>query len=204
MFKIFPTVSNSTSNSITLCHKLYLMKEKLIMNIKEKLNRPIVLVGMMGAGKSYLGHALADALSLALVDSDAEIEKQEARSISDIFAKDGEPAFRAIERDVITSLLQRPPQVIATGGGAVVTPETLTAMEQQGLMIWLNPSLQTIWGRIAHETHRPLLACDNPQDVLQDLMDKRRDLYGRAHIHIDDSADSVDHILEKIAEHLNR
>lgn len=182
------------------------MNTKNVTYIKETLSLPILLVGMMGAGKSYIGRALSERLSIPFVDSDAEIVKHTGKAISDIFAQDGEVAFREAEHGVIRTLLSQPPHIIATGGGAVVKPETLALIKEQGLVVWLNPSLSTIWSRIKDETHRPLLDCDTPQDVLEQLMSERRALYAQAPVHINDDVltaeNSVEKILQRIAEHL--
>lgn len=182
------------------------MIEKHTQSIAGNLKKPIALVGMMGAGKSYIGQKLAKALDCEFHDSDACIEQQVGKAIAQIFSNDGEQAFRAMEQDVIYGLLSKKNVVIATGGGAVTTSETLGALKQKGVMIWLNPSLDTIWSRIKDEGHRPLLDCDHPQDVLENLMDKRRDLYAQAHIQIDDnvltSEKSVEQVIKAINEHL--
>src|SRR3990170_5827058 len=118
-------------------------------------SRSIVLVGMMGAGKSSIGRRLATRLGIPFVDADAEIEKAAGMSIPDIFATHGEPDFRAGEARVIARLLESGPQVLATGGGAFMNPDTRAAIGAKGVSVWLNADFETLMRRIKRRQDRP-------------------------------------------------
>ncbi len=151
-------------------------------------NKPIVLVGMMGCGKSYIGKALANEFGLPFYDSDSLLEKQQGKSITQIFADDGEAHFRVLEKEVISDLLDRGLCVIATGGGALTTAETLSKVKSAGVSIWLNSDIDTIYERVKDDKTRPLLDCENPKAKLEDLLLAREELYDQADIEIDNSA----------------
>jgi shikimate kinase/3-dehydroquinate synthase len=142
--------------------------------------RSVVLVGMMGAGKSSIGRRLASRLGIPFVDADAEIEKAAGMSIPDIFATHGEPDFRAGEARVIARLLDGGPQVLATGGGAFMNADTRTAIGAKGVSIWLNADLETLMRRIKRRHDRPLLHTDDPAATLQQLIDARYPIYALA------------------------
>jgi shikimate kinase len=139
--------------------------------------RSVVLVGMMGAGKSSIGRRLATRLAIPFVDADAEIEKAAGMSISDIFATHGEPDFRAGEARVIARLLEGGPQVLATGGGAFMNPDTRAAIGAKGVSIWLNADLDTLMRRIKRRHDRPLLHTEDPAATLRQLIDARYPTY---------------------------
>jgi shikimate kinase len=142
--------------------------------------RSVVLVGMMGAGKSSIGRRLATRLGIPFVDADAEIEKAAGMSISDIFATHGEPDFRAGEARVILRLLDGGPQVLATGGGAFMNPDTRAAIKAKGVSIWLNADFDVLMRRIKRRQDRPLLRTDDPAATLQRLIEERYPTYGLA------------------------
>ena len=181
------------------------MKETHIKIIKEKLDRPIVLVGMMGAGKTYLGQQLAKALELPFYDSDDEIEARHQMSIKDIFAKHGQEKFREFEYEVIEGLLSRSPHILSTGGGAVVEDDTQTIMYEKGLMVWLNPSVKTIWEQVKDEiAHRPLIATSaNPQKVIEDLLIERSPRYACSDLQTNDETNNVESLLKMTADYLS-
>ena len=139
--------------------------------------RSVVLVGMMGAGKSSIGRRLATRLNIPFVDADAEIEKAAGMSIPDIFATRGEPDFRAGEARVIARLLDGGPQVLATGGGAFMNPDTRAAIGAKGVSIWLNADFDTLMRRIKRRHDRPLLHTDDPAATLRQLIDARYPIY---------------------------
>ncbi len=150
------------------------------MNI-DILNKPIVFVGMMGCGKSYIGQALAKDLGINFYDSDKLIEEQEGKSISRIFAESGEKKFRNIEKDVILDLLDKSMLcVISTGGGAVTSFEVLDSIKNKSISIWLQSDVNSIYSRLIGDKTRPLLQCDDPISQLKKLLDKRYDLYSKA------------------------
>jgi shikimate kinase len=142
--------------------------------------RSIVLVGMMGAGKSSVGRRLATRLGIPFVDADSEIEKAAGMSIPDIFATRGEPDFRAGEARVILRLLDGGPQVLATGGGAFMNPETRAAIKAKGISIWLNADFDVLMRRIKRRQDRPLLRTEDPAATLKQLIDARYPTYGLA------------------------
>lgn len=157
-------------------------------------NRSIVMVGLMGCGKSSIGRRLATALTLPFVDADEEIERAALKSIPEIFADHGEAYFRDGERRVIKRLLANGPQVLATGGGAFMNEETRAAIRADGISIWLRADLDVLMRRVAKRDNRPLLKADNPAAVMQALMDQRYPVYAEADITID-SRDTAHEII---------
>jgi len=154
-----------------------------------RIERPIALVGLMGAGKTTVGRRLAQALKLGFVDADVEIERAAGMNIADIFAQHGEAEFRRGERMVIARLLGEPPQVIATGGGAFIDPETRALMREKAISIWLKAPLDVLMRRVEKRDTRPLLQGPDPRAVMQALMDKRYPIYAEADVTVD-STDS--------------
>ncbi len=140
-------------------------------------NRTVALVGLMGAGKSTVGRRLANKLGRPFVDSDDEIEKAAGLSVADIFALHGEDEFRRVERKVLQRLLDGPPQVLATGGGAYLNADTRELMRKHAITIWLNADLETLWKRVSRRNHRPLLRRPDAKEVLSNLFDERRPIY---------------------------
>jgi shikimate kinase len=136
----------------------------------------IVLVGFMGTGKTVTGKILAEKTGMRLVDMDALIQEREARSISDIFATDGEPAFRAMERTMTQELSKEQNLVISTGGGIVLNPDNIADFSESGLVVCLTASVDTIFDRLEHDTTRPLLSGDK-KDQIRALLETRRPLY---------------------------
>jgi shikimate kinase len=144
--------------------------------------RNLVLVGLMGAGKSAIGRIVAQQLGLPFIDTDTEIERVSRMSISELFAAYGEEEFRALETRVIKRLLRTGPRVVSTGGGAFINEKTRKQIERGGVSIWLSADLDVLWERVNKRDHRPLLKTENPKQTLQDLMDKRYPIYGLADI----------------------
>jgi shikimate kinase len=154
-----------------------------------RVPKTIVLVGLMGAGKTSIGRRLAQQLRLPFVDADAEIEAAAGSSIEEIFQRHGEAAFRDGERRVIARLLEeRPVQVLATGGGAFMDPTTRAVIRARCLSIWLRASLSLMLTRVGRRNNRPLLKTGDPGAVLEKLMAERYPIYAEADI----TADSVD------------
>jgi shikimate kinase len=146
--------------------------------------RSILLVGMMGSGKSTVGRRLAARLSLPFYDADEEIEKAAGLSISEIFQRYGEGHFRDGERRVITRLIDGPRCVIATGGGAFAQEATRSEILARGLAIWLDVPIPVLVERVSRRNHRPLLHGRNPTEVITDLMEKRGPAYAEAHLKV--------------------
>ena len=145
-------------------------------------DRSIVLVGLMGCGKSSVGRRLASRLGLQFVDADEEIERVAAKSIVEIFADHGEAYFRDGERRVIARLLGNGPQVLATGGGAFINPETRQKIRDRGISIWLRADLPVLMRRVSKRDTRPLLKTADPEATMRDLMAKRYPVYADADI----------------------
>lgn len=144
--------------------------------------RNLVLVGLMGAGKSAIGRIVAQQLGLPFIDTDTEIERVSRMSISELFAAYGEEEFRALETRVIKRLLRTGPRVVSTGGGAFINEKTRKQIERGGVSVWLSADLDVLWERVNKRDHRPLLKTETPKQTLQDLMDKRYPIYGLADI----------------------
>ena len=140
-------------------------------------NRTIALVGLMGAGKSTVGRRLAEKLGRNFYDSDHEIEKAANLSVADIFSLHGEEEFRRGEQSVLKRLLDEPPHVLATGGGAYLSEETRALMREKAVTVWLNADLETLWKRVSRRNHRPLLRRPDAKEVLASLFDQRRPIY---------------------------
>jgi shikimate kinase len=170
--------------------------------------RTIVLVGLMGAGKTTVGRGLAAALDLPFKDADAEIERAADRSVAEIFAEHGEAAFRDGERRVIARLLtQEPPHVLAAGGGAFMHPETRTLVRRVALGVWLKGDLEVLARRVARRNTRPLLHGKDPLQVLGDLAAQRYAHYAQAQVTVETgdagAAESVAAVLDALAAHLD-
>lgn len=163
----------------------------------------IVLVGLMGAGKTTIGRRLAARLGLDFVDADHEIERAAGCTIAEIFARHGEPAFRDGERRVIQRLLQGPPKVLATGGGAFVDMQTRRLVKTHARSIWLRCPLPILVRRVSGRTGRPLLDKGNVETTLATLQAQRHPIYAEADIIVDCGDDSVDHGAQRIIEALN-
>jgi len=164
--------------------------------------RSVVLVGLMGAGKTSIGRRLAARLGLPFHDADIEIEMAAGCSISELFARFGEAEFRAGERRVIRRLLAGEPMVLATGGGAFMDAETRAAIRRDGVSLWLRAPLATLVRRVAQRSHRPLLAGGDPAAILQGLMDKRHPVYAEADIVVDCGDESPDHTTSRVLDAL--
>lgn len=146
---------------------------------------PIVLVGLMGAGKTSVGRRLAEKLGIPFVDADHEIEEAAGKSIAEIFSDHGEAYFREGERRVIQRLIGNGTQVLATGGGAFMNDETRARIQEHGISVWLKASLPLLMKRVAKRQDRPLLKADDPQTVMRNLMEKRYPVYGLADVMVE-------------------
>ena len=140
----------------------------------------LYLVGFMGTGKTTVGRAVAQKLGFAVLDSDHEIERQQGKTIPDLFAQDGEPAFRALERAFIESGHPAERTVVACGGGLVVQPGMLALLKSKGVVVCLHASLETILARTARHRNRPLLAVDDPEERVRTLYAQREPIYKQA------------------------
>jgi shikimate kinase len=171
--------------------------------------RALVMVGMMGAGKSSVGRRLAGRLGMPFVDADTEIERAANETITEIFEHHGEAYFRDGERRVIQRLLDGKPKVLATGGGAFVNPETRAAIVESGaISIWLKADRDVLMSRVRRRSNRPLLKTDNPEATMDRLIADRYPVYAEATIHVQsrDVAHDVviEDILAALSDHLEQ
>ena len=169
----------------------------IIYEIRSRLDRPLVLIGLMGSGKTRIGRSLAGVLGLGFVDSDDEIEKAAGMDIADIFDKFGEAYFRDGEKRVIGRLLDEGVQVIATGGGAVMSPETAERIWRNTISLWVRADLPVMLERTARSDRRPLLRKGDPGEILAALVEKRYPVYEKANIVIDSHNGPVEAILNQ-------
>jgi shikimate kinase len=160
--------------------------------------RTIVLVGLMGAGKTKIGRRLATRLSLPFFDSDNEIETAAGETIEEIFRKRGESVFRDGERRVIARLLERPPHILATGGGAFMDPATRALVARRGVSVWLRADLDVLVARVSRRSNRPLLQRSDPRSVLAELIERRHPIYAEADIVIDSSDGSAEQTTTRV------
>ncbi len=154
--------------------------------LARRINRPVVLVGMMGVGKTSIGRKLAGLLHVPFVDADEEIERAAQMTISKIFAQFGEPYFRDGERRVIARLIDGPGtrRVIATGGGAFVNPETRALILEKAIAVWLDSDIEVLLERVGRKDTRPLLRQGDPREILTRLKAEREPAYAEAPIHV--------------------
>jgi shikimate kinase / 3-dehydroquinate synthase len=160
--------------------------------------RPIVLIGLMGSGKTAIGRRLAQRLGLEFIDSDAEIERAAGLTIPEIFTRYGEPYFRDGERRVMTRLLAGGARVIATGGGAFMSEETRARIRETGISVWLKADLDVLWRRVRKRNHRPLLQNGDPEAMLKTLMEERDPVYAQADITVISREGPHDLVVEDI------
>lgn len=169
-----------------------------------RIDRSIVLVGLMGAGKSTVGKRLAKRLGMPFVDSDDEIEVAADHKISEIFDRFGEASFRDGERRVIARLIEGPPKVIATGGGAFMDERTRRLILERCIAIWLDADVETLAERVSRRDHRPLLRDTEPLPLLRNLSSMRSPIYAEAHLHIRSQPApherAVEQIIQRLAE----
>lgn len=163
-----------------------------------KLKKTVVLVGMMGAGKTAVGKALATRLNVSFLDSDTEIEKAAARTIPEIFARDGEEFFRLKESQIIERLLEGANGILSTGGGAFLAARNREAISARGVAVWLDADLPLLWQRVRHKESRPLLRTADPLSTLTALYEARVDIYALADLRV--KVDPVASIEETAAQ----
>lgn len=178
------------------------------MELGKRLDRPVVLVGLMGVGKSTVGRRLARRLGLPFVDSDAEIEDAAGYPAAEIFERFGERDFRDGERRLVARLVEGEIRVIATGGGAFVDPRTRRLLNERAITVWLDAPIEILTERTSRRDTRAQLRNGDPRTVLQKLADERRPSYAEAHIHVKsgDGAhrDVVDAIVQELEAFISR
>src|SRR5262245_21067591 len=173
-----------------------------------RVAKTVVFVGLMGVGKTCIGRRLAYRLDLPFVDADREIEEAAGCSIQEIFERHGEKYFREGERRVILRLLDNPPQVLSTGGGAILDPQTRGRIRERAISIWLRADLDLMLRRVSRRNDRPLLQVADPRAKLQELIDQRYPAYAEADITVD-SVDgppevTLERVMGALAAHLRR
>jgi shikimate kinase len=164
-----------------------------------QLRKTVVMVGMMGAGKTAVGRALAARLNVSFLDSDAEIETAANRTIPEIFARDGEPFFRQKETQVIRRLLDGEPGVLSTGGGAFLSADTRAMITKRGVSVCLDADLKVLWARVRHKDTRPLLRSADPYATLQGLFEARAPIYAMADLRVrSDGTASIETMVDRV------
>jgi shikimate kinase len=167
------------------------------------LRKNVILVGFMGTGKSSTGRALASRLRMRFVDLDRIIEHRAGKTIARIFAEDGETAFRELERKVVAELTTQRGLVVATGGGVVLDPRNIEALDRAGTVVCLTASVDTIMERVAGDTTRPLLAGERPRERVMELLEARRPVYESFARRIDTSTLAPREVAERICAMLD-
>ncbi|WP_415182298.1 shikimate kinase [Phaeovulum sp.] len=164
-----------------------------------QLCRPIVLVGMMGAGKTAVGNQIARLLGVPFLDSDEEIVRAAQMSVAEIFARDGEAFFRARESEVLARLMRAAPSVLSTGGGAFLAEANRAIIAKHGVSVWLKADLEVLWNRVRHKNTRPLLRTADPKGTLAGLLNNRAPLYARAQVIVEAAPHlSIDAMAHKV------
>ena len=163
------------------------------------LKKTVVMVGMMGAGKTAVGRALALRLGVPFLDSDAEIEAAANMSVPEIFERDGEPFFRARETQVISRLLDEERGILSTGGGAFLAEENRANITARGVSVWLNADLDLLWQRVRHKDTRPLLRTPDPRATLAEIYAVRVPLYALADVTVVSLPDlSIEEMVDRV------
>ena len=168
-----------------------------------KLKKTVALVGMMGAGKTAVGRALAEILGVPFRDSDQEIERAANLSIPEIFERDGEGFFRDREAEVLARLMDERPSILSTGGGAFLQERNRVVIDEGGVAVWLKADLELLWSRVKHKTTRPLLRTRDPHATLAELCAVREPTYGLAGVVVEADPDySIEEMAQKVCDAL--
>lgn len=168
-----------------------------------RLKKTVAMIGMMGAGKTAVGQAVARLLAVPFVDSDEEIVKAADRSIAEIFERDGEAFFRARETEVLGRLLRGAPCILSTGGGAFLSDTNRALINDQGVSVWLRVDIDLLWQRVRHKATRPLLRTPNPRETLRTLYEARLPFYQMADLTVESAPDlSVEDMAQRVVETL--
>lgn len=152
----------------------------MVVNTTHQRSRNLILIGFMGTGKTTIGKRVAKSLGFRFVDTDQLVAKRAGKTISKIFAEDGEDAFRKLETEVLQDCAAGVDQVISTGGGIVTRPENFEILKKAGYVIWLKASPETIYERVQRNRKRPLLQTENPKETIRNLLEQRVSLYEKA------------------------
>ena len=178
-------------------------KKEQILHFPYPLDRTLFLVGMMGCGKSSLGRRLARIYSLPFIDADAEIEKAGGADICYLFERYGEQDFRRVEERIMARLLNGKKCILASGGGAFLSEATRKAVKEKAVSVFLDAHVETIIRNTAGRTHRPLLNVDNPQAVIQELLEKRRPFYEQADLCVRYKDETMGQVLRILTREIN-
>ena len=182
-------------------------KIRTLLESTPSTSQMVVLVGLMGSGKSCVGRRIAREMKVPFVDADTEVEAAAGSSVADIFEQYGEQAFREGERRVIGRLLDGPPSVLATGGGAFIDGEIRKLILERSTSVWLRADLDTLVKRTEGRTHRPLLNDGNTRNILEQLIIERYPIYAEADIVVDTGSNSVtvtcNRVIRALTAHLN-
>ncbi|GAB4387277.1 shikimate kinase [Albidovulum sp.] len=173
--------------------------------MRQRLLKTVAMVGMMGAGKTAVGNAVARKLGVPFLDSDEEIVRAASMSVAEIFERDGEDFFRARETEVLARLLSGRPCILSTGGGAFLSPANRALIAERGVALWIDADLDLLWQRVRHKTTRPLLRTADPRATLARLLEERLPAYRQAGLSVkaqpDYSIDQMaDRVIRKLAE----
>ncbi|AGA65125.1 Shikimate kinase I [Liberibacter crescens BT-1] len=183
-------------NKFTLKNDIYLRARAALGK------RNLILVGLMGAGKTVIGQKIAGLLEIPFIDTDHEIESVSSMTIVELFNKYGENEFRALEARVIKRILQDSPYIVATGGGAFINEESRSYIKKGGICLWLKADLDLLWKRVKKRNNAPLLKTDNPKETVRELMQVRYQIYEQADIVMQSldlpKEEMADKIIEKI------
>jgi shikimate kinase len=161
----------------------------------------LALIGFMGTGKTSVGRLVAEQLNFEFLDTDELIQARTGRTIADIFSRDGEPAFREMERQTVTELSTRKQLVIATGGGLPTNPENMTKLKSHAFVVCLWSAPEKIWERVHHQSHRPLLHDPNPQQKIRDLLSVREPFYKQADVLINTDTRNMREVAQQVVLH---
>jgi shikimate kinase len=177
-----------------------------VHELSKRIDRPVVLVGLMGVGKSTVGRRLARRLGLPFVDSDTAIEDATGFAAAEVYERYGEKEFRDGERRLVARLVEGEVRVIATGGGVFVDPRTRDLLNRRSITVWLDAPIDVLTDRTSRRDTRPLLRTDDPRSTLERLAEERRPSYAEAHIHVKSGGgahrDVVDSIVEALEQRL--
>lgn len=176
--------------------------QDVVAKSKSSLPKTVVLVGLMGAGKTSVGRRLAELFDCRFVDADKEIEQAAGCSIADFFDRFGEAEFRRGEERVIARLLRDPPCILATGGGAFMSPDTRREIQDHGLSVWLKADLDVLFERVARRSDRPLLLTDDPRATLEAIMEQRYPVYALADLTIDSYRGPIEQTVDRVYRRL--
>lgn len=164
------------------------------------ITKTIVLIGLMGCGKSSIGKRLAKELHMPFVDADDEIEKNVGCRISEIFKYNGEPYFREVEQRVIEELLEHGPIILATGGGAYMNPAIRDSIKKHAVSVWLKAEFEMLYDRVSRKQHRPLLEKGNKKEILRSLMEERYPIYADADITVQSTDSPHSRVVQDIIQ----